>query len=148
MDDLKQIFNKEIDPGVLDANKLKKQQKGFTTTGAKGLSLIDRNLIQIYEINSSVEYTMGYLQFLKIVNVMGFDEEKLELGLSKLNSDHYLILDFNTKKVMFYDNKEAVNLIGQNLTQAKQIHTNNNDNEGDEYNKEIYSEWYNELTKN
>lgn len=108
MDDLRKLFNKEVDPFLVDSKKNKKQQKGFITKGLKGLSLISNNLIQIYEISSSVEYTMEYLTLKKIIGVMGFNEEKLELGYSKLHSNHYLILDFDTKKIMFYDNKEKM----------------------------------------
>ena len=147
MDDLKKIFNNEIDPFLIDANKHKKQQKGFNATGVKGLQLLDKNLIQIYEIDSSVDYTMEYYNFSRMLEVMGFDEEKLELGLSKLHANYYLILDFDSKRIMMFDNKEKMQLIGQDLTRAKQLHTNK-DEDDEYYNKEVYSEWYSEITKN
>ena len=145
MDDLKQIFNKEIDPSIIDANRSKKQQKGFTPTGIKGLHLIEKNLIQIYEIESSVDYTMEVFNFTRIIDVMGFDEDKLKLGLSKLYANYYLILDFDTKKILMYDNKEKMQLIGQDLTNAKQVHTNKEDDDI-YYDKEVYSDWYKEIT--
>lgn len=147
MDDLRKVFNNEIDPLLIDSKRSQKQQKGFTTTGVKGLQLLDKNLIEIYEIEFSVSYTMEYLNFLRIIDVLGFDEEKLDLGLSKLHANYYLILNFDNKKIMIFDNKQKIQFIGQDLTKAKQIHTNKEEDE-EYYNKEVYSDWYKEITEN
>jgi hypothetical protein len=147
MEKLKQIFKKEINSDALDLKKEKKKIKGFIPEGKKLLHYSSTSLVEVYEVESGIEYFIDYLLLYSIIEVMGFDERRVEMSRSKLLNGYSLIIDFDQKKVGFYLEEEDYNFIGSDLIREKQDRTGvygDEDVESDTFS----AHWYNLINKN
>lgn len=121
MDDIKRLINSELDPNFQENKKELKQKRGFVPEGKKILEFIGHNTINVYEVSSGAEYIIDYLGLISIIEVMGFHPKKLEIAKSKLFADKPIIIDFDTKKILIYDKKEKLNIIGGYLSEGKEL---------------------------
>ena len=150
MEELKKLFNKELDPDIQDQKKEAKKVKGFIPEGIKIFSYIAKNYVEVYEVESAIEYGMEYLNLFRIIEVLGFNEDKVELSKGKILNGYYTIFDFDNKSIMFYDLDHNFKPLGGFLTEGKEKHDGVFGDEvidETDYDTETFSKWYNYINK-
>lgn len=118
--DINQILGIEVDSTKDRREEESEKHKGFTPTGIKCVTYLSENLLQVQEAGVSTPFLMDFVTFEKIINVLGFKERSLELGLGKLLTGYPLIFDFTNKEIKVWDKDVPIKIMGEFIRKIKE----------------------------